>query len=102
MKASVKYNVMDYIGNDIEMQMGYINEALNYYLEDSNAEAFLHALKPLIALHGSVSSFAKKTGINRTYFYKLFRNEVKPEFPTIVSILKGLGFEVSLNLAKAA
>lgn len=91
------YNTLDYLKNDIELQKEYIKALLDDYLKDNNADAFLSALKPLILLHGSVSAFAKKSGINRTYFYKLFKKEVVPEFPTIVLIIKNLGFNIDFN-----
>lgn len=93
-----EYNTVEYLKNDLELQKEYINELLNEYLKDNNADAFLSALKPLIQLHGSISEFAKKSGINRTYFYKLFKKQVKPEFPTIVLIIKNLGFDIEFNL----
>lgn len=93
-----EYNSLDYLKNNTELQKEYINELLNEYLKDNNINIFLESLKPLIQLHGSISDFANKTGINRTYFYKLFKKEVCPEFPTILLIIKGLGFEIDFNL----
>lgn len=93
-----EYSTIDYLKNDLELQKEYINELLNEYLKDNNTDAFLSALKPLIQLHGSISDFAEKSGINRTYFYKLFKKQVKPEFPTIVLIIKNLGFDIEFNL----
>ena len=97
-----EYNTLDYLQNNVELQKEYINELLNEYLKDNNADMFLLSLKPLIQLQGSVNDFAKKTGINRTYFYKIFKHEVKPEFSTIMLIIKGLGFEVNFNLTEKA
>jgi probable addiction module antidote protein len=93
-----EYNTLDYLKDDLELQKIYISELLKEYINDNNADAFLSALKPLIQLNGSISDFAKKSGINRTYFYKLFRKEIKPEFPTIVLIIKNLGFNINFNL----
>lgn len=93
-----EFNTIEYLKNDIEMQKEYISELLRDYLENDNPEAFLSALKPLIELNGTISEFAEKTGINRTYFYKLFKKEVKPEFPTIVLIIKNLGFNIDFKL----
>lgn len=93
-----EYNTCDYLKDNIELQKEYINELLNEYLNDNNAEVFLSSLKPLIQLHGSINDFAKKTGINRTYFYKIFKQQVKPEFPTIMLIIKGLGFDINFSL----
>ena len=93
-----EFNTFDYLKDNIELQKEYINELLNEYLKDNNTDVFLSSLKPLIQLHGSINDFAKKTGINRTYFYKIFKNEVKPEFPTIMLIIQGLGFDINFNL----
>lgn len=97
-----EYNTLDYLKDDVEMQKEYIAALLNEYLQDNNIDLFLSALKPLIGLHGSVSEFAKKCGINRTYFYKLFKKEVKPEFPTIILIIKNLGFNIDFELKCSA
>ena len=97
-KNLAEYNALDYLKGNPDLQKEYISELLNEYINDNNADAFLSALKPLIKLNGSISEFAKKTGINRTYFYKLFKQQVSPEFPTIVLIIKNLGFNVNLSL----
>ena len=96
-----EYNTLDYLKNDKELQKEYIKELLNEYFEDNNAEVFLASLKSLILLNGTISEFAKKTGINRTYFYKLFKNEISPEFSTIMIIIKNLGFNINFDLQVA-
>ena len=93
-----EFNTLEYLKDDIELQREYIQELLNEYLNDNNADAFLSAHKPLIQLNGTISDFAKKTGINRTYFYKLFKKEVSPELPTILLIIKNLGFDFDFSL----
>ena len=100
MNKMPEFKIEEYLQSDLELQKEYLNQLLNMYIEDGNIEAFLSALKPIIKLHGSISEFAKKTGINRTYFYKLFKNEVTPELPTLVLIIKNLGFDISFNLTK--
>jgi probable addiction module antidote protein len=98
-----EYKTEDYLKDDIDMQVGYVNELLNIYIEGGNLEVFLQALKPLININfGNISAFAQKSGINRTYFYKLFKNQVKPEFSTVVKIIKALGFDINFNLTKVA
>lgn len=93
-----EYNTIEYLKDDIELQKEYITQLLDEYIKENNLDLFLSALKPLIELNGSVSEFAKKTGINRTYFYKLFRKQVKPELPKLVLIIKNLGFDINLHL----
>ncbi|MBR1942577.1 hypothetical protein IJ843_02440 [bacterium] len=101
MNKMPEYNTLDYLKNDKELQKEYIKELLNEYFEDNNAEVFLASLKSLILLNGTISEFAKKTGINRTYFYKLFKNEISPEFSTIMIIIKNLGFNINFDLQVA-
>lgn len=93
-----EYNTLEYLKDDIELQKEYISELINQYIIDNNADVFLGSLQSLIKLHGSISEFSKKCGINRTYFYKLFKKEVTPEFPTIMVIIKALGFDIELRL----
>ncbi len=101
MNKMPEYSTLEYLKNDKELQKEYIKELLNEYFMDNNAEIFLASLKSLILLNGTISDFAKKTGINRTYFYKLFRNEISPEFSTIMTIIKNLGFNINFDLQVA-
>ena len=96
-----EFNTLEYLKDDIELQQAYLEQLFNYYVQDNNAEALLSALKPLIELNYNITEFAKKTGINRTYFYKLFNNKVVPDFPTLVIIIKNLGFDINFKLVKA-
>ena len=86
---------------DLEIAQGYLQEILNQYYNDKDIDLFLHCLKPLIKSQGSVAKFAEKTGINRTYLYKIFNHKVKPEFHTLVNILDKLGFEFTIKAKKA-
>jgi len=98
-------NFNDYLTEDLkdpEQAQVYLQEILNEYYNDKDIDNFLHCLKPLIKSHGSVAKFAEKTGINRTYLYKIFNNKVKPEFHTLVNILENLGFEFTVKVKKAS
>ena len=59
---------------DTEHAKGYLEQCFKEYLEDGNKEAFLYCLKPLVQVQGSISDFARKVGMNRTYLYKIFGN----------------------------
>lgn len=80
---------------DPEIAKGYLEECIKEFLDDNNTEVFLHCLKPLIKAQGSISQFAEKVGVNRTYLYKIFNNKVKPEFSIIIRIIDNLGFDFS-------
>lgn len=98
-------NFDDYLIQDLknsEIAQTYLEEILNEYYKDKDIDLFLHSLKPLIKSHGSVSKFAEKTGINRTYLYKIFNHKVKPEFHTLVNILEKLGFEFTIKVKKVS
>jgi probable addiction module antidote protein len=87
---------------DDEMAMDYLKQILTLYVEDGREDVFLNCLKPLIKAQGSVTDFAKKIGINRTYFYKLFNNKITPELPTLIKIINNLGYKMSFKLEKYA
>lgn len=87
---------------DGEMALDYLQQILALYVEDGREDVFMDCLKPLIKAQGSVSDFAKKTGISRTYFYKLFNNKITPELPTLIKIINNLGYKMSFNLEKYA
>jgi probable addiction module antidote protein len=95
----------DYLIQDLkdsESAQNYLQEILTEYYNDKNIDLFLHCLKPLIKAQGSISRFSEKTGINRTYLYKIFNNKVKPEFHTLVNILENLGFQFTVKSKKCA
>ena len=87
---------------DDEMALNYLQQILLLYVEDGREDVFLNCLKPLIKAQGSISDFAKKTGISRTYFYKLFSNKITPELPTLIKIIDNLGYKMSFNIEKYA
>ena len=87
---------------DDEMALDYLNQILLLYVEDGREDVFLSCLKPLIKAQGSITDFARKAGISRTYFYKLFNNKITPELPTLIKIINNLGYKMSFNLEKYA
>lgn len=87
---------------DDEMALDYLQQILTLYVEDGREDVFMNCLKPLIQAQGSIVDFARKTGISRTYFYKLFSNKITPELPTLIKIISNLGYKISFNLEKYA
>ena len=101
MKKTEEYKSLDYLKDDIELQKEFIKELLKEYFIDNNTQASLSALKPLILMNNTVDGFAKKCKMQRTYFYKLFKNEIIPNFSTIITIIKALGFNIDFDLKVA-
>lgn len=87
---------------DDETALDYLKQILTLYAQDGREDAFLQCLKPLIKTKGSIAEFARKSGISRTYFYKLFNNKITPELPTLIKIINNLGYKMSFNLEKYA
>lgn len=97
-------NFNDYLLNDLkdpEIAQGYLQEILTEYNNDKDINLFLHCLKPLIKSQGTIAKFAEKSGINRTYLYKIFNHKVEPEFHTLAKILDNLGFEFTVKTKEA-
>jgi len=81
---------------DPEFQREYLEANLELYLEDGNFTAFFKSLERVIKARESISSFCKKAKIERTNFYALARGDRKPQFETVIKILKELGFKFKI------
>jgi probable addiction module antidote protein len=81
---------------DQEMAKEFLNVSLESYFEDGNFEEFLRSLEYVIKANQSVSSFAKEARINRAHLYSIFKNEKKPKFDTVITILSKLGFQIKV------
>jgi len=81
---------------DDEFQKAYMNESLAEYIEDGNFNAFFRSLEAVIKSRDSISSFAKKAGIDRALLYDVFKGERIPKIDTLAKILKTLGYSLKV------
>lgn len=81
---------------DPQFQKEYLEANLEMYLEDGDFKAFFKSLERVVKVRESVSSFCKKAKIERTNFYALVRGDRKPQFETVIKILKELGFKFKI------
>jgi len=96
-KNSIKFD--DYVIENLkddEFAKEYLNASLEVYLEDGDFEDFAKSLERVIKARDSVSKFAKETKLNRSHLYSLFKNEKKPQFETVATILNKLGFKLKI------
>jgi probable addiction module antidote protein len=87
---------LERLGDPLRAQV-YLNIALEDYAEDGNKEFFLLALRDVARAQGGLGSLAERTQSNRQGVYKALSEQGNPTLETLTSILKGLGFRLSLT-----
>ncbi len=78
---------------DKEYAAGYLTACY----EDS-IEVFLIGLRDVVEVHGGVRAMAAATELNRENLYKLLSEDGNPKLSSLQSILKTLGFTISVNV----
>jgi probable addiction module antidote protein len=84
MKPS-KFDIADYL-NDEEM----VQEYLNAILEEGDAQEIIVALGHIAKAIG-MTKIAEKTGLSRPSLYKALSPESKPQFETILKVIRAIG-----------
>ena len=74
-----------------------LRNALDKFSQDGNAADFLLKLRELAREQGGMSYLSKKVGINRQNLYRTFASTGNPKFRSLNSILKGLGFKLTVE-----
>lgn len=82
---------------DPNMANTHLNDALEKLANDNNSEEFLLLLRQLTKIQGGMSSLSKKVGINRQNLYRTFASTGNPKFKSLATILKGLGYRISIE-----
>lgn len=90
MKTS-KFDIADYLDNN-EMVAEYLNEVL----ENGNENDLITAIGNVAKAIG-MTKIAEKSGLSRPSLYKALSEGAKPQFSTIVKVLKAIGGQVSVN-----
>jgi probable addiction module antidote protein len=94
MKTS-RFNISDYLDNN-EMIAEYLNAAL---AEGDDAEVI--AAIGHIAKSIGMSKIAQETGLSRPSLYKALSEGSKPQFDTIMKVLRAIGGQIQINPASA-
>lgn len=82
---------------DSEYAEAYLNASLEAYMEDNDINSLLLALEYLTRANYSIKGLAKQAGISRQHLYRIFDNESTPNFNTIITIIKSLGFTLEVK-----
>lgn len=90
MSAS-KFEIAEYLEDD-EM----INEYLNTVLEEGDSNDIQVALGHIAKAIG-MSKIAEQTGMSRPSLYKALSKNAKPQFETILKVLRAIGGNLKLK-----
>jgi probable addiction module antidote protein len=93
MKKITKFDIAEYLDND-EM----IAEYLNTVLEEGDSRDIITALGHIAKAFG-MSKIAKETGLSRPSLYKALSEGAKPQFETILKVLRAVGGNLNLKTA---
>ena len=86
-----KFDIADYLDSN-EM----IAEYLNSVLEEGNNSDVITALGHIAKAIG-MTKIAEETGLSRPSLYKALSDGAKPQFSTIMKVLKAVGGQISIN-----
>ena len=86
-----KFDIADYLDSK-EM----IAEYLNAVLEDGNNQDVINAIGYIAKAIG-MTKIAEETGLSRPSLYKALSDGAKPQFGTIMKVLKAIGGQIKIN-----
>ena len=86
-----KFDIADYLDSN-EM----IAEYLNSVLEEGDTSDLIIALRHISRAIG-MTKIADETGLSRPSIYKALSDGSKPQFSTIMKVLKAVGGQIKIN-----
>lgn len=78
----------------------FLKEALDSAVESGEFEDFLISLKVMAGAKGGMSRLAKQTKLTRQSLYKALSPRGNPTLSTLDSVLKNLGYKLTLEPIK--
>ena len=86
-----KFDIADYLDNN-----EIIAEYLNSVLEEGNNSDVIVAIGHIAKSIG-MTKIANETGLSRPSLYKALSEGAKPQFETIMKILRAIGGQIRIN-----
>ncbi|MCW2121177.1 addiction module antidote protein [Flavobacterium sp. 7A] len=86
-----KFDISDYLDSN-EMIAAYLNEVLENGDETDLVTAIGNVAKTI-----GMTKIAQKSGLSRPSLYKALSEGAKPQFSTIIKVLKAIGGQVTVN-----
>ena len=91
MGKTSKFDITDYLDSN-EM----IAEYLNTVLEEGDNADIITAISPIAKAKG-MTKIAEETGLSRPSLYKALSEGSKPQFETIMKVLKAIGGQIRVS-----
>jgi probable addiction module antidote protein len=88
---TTKFDIADYLDSN-EMITEYLNEVLENGNENDLVKAIGNVAKAI-----GMTKIAEKAGLSRPSLYKALSDGSKPQFSTIMKVLKAIGGQLTLN-----
>lgn len=88
---TTRFDIADYLDSE-EM----IAEYLNTVLEDGDSSDLIVAIGHIAKSIG-MTKIAEKTGMSRPSLYKALSDGAKPQFTTIMKVLKAIGGQINVK-----
>jgi len=89
--TTTKFEIADYLDNK-----AMIAEYLNTVLEEGDNDEIVAAIGHIAKAIG-MSKIAEETGLSRPSLYKALSDGAKPQFSTILKVLRAVGGQVKIN-----
>lgn len=86
-----KFDIADYLDNN-EMIAEYLNTVLEEGSDTDLVTAIGHVAKAI-----GMTKIAEETGMSRPSLYKALSEGAKPQFSTIMKVLKAVGGQIHIN-----
>ncbi|NMM47634.1 addiction module antidote protein [Marinigracilibium pacificum] len=90
---TTRFDIANYLEDD-EM----IQEYLNTVLEEGDSRDIVVALGHIAKAIG-MSKIAEQTGLSRPSLYKALSENSKPQFDTILKVIRAIGSNLKLNIS---
>ena len=74
-----------------------MNASLEAYLEDKDAQVLMLAFENLAKAKYSFTELSKRLGIKSQNLYRIFDNEINPNFAIVFSLINELGFKLEVK-----
>lgn len=74
-----------------------LKTAIDELITDIDSETLFLELRRLTKAQGGMSRLSKKVGINRQNLYRTFASDGNPKLRSLTTILKGLGYKLSIE-----
>ena len=88
---TTKFDIADYLDSN-EMITEYLNEVLENGNENDLVKAIGNVAKAI-----GMTKISEETGLSRTSLYKALSDGAKPQFGTIMKVLKAIGGQIQVN-----